>query len=295
MKFKHIMWFFAVALGACTFIRTLQMLFTLDATTGFIKTEYRTLGMAMMAIICVAAVLSVAIGASVKRCPVKMPTVKPLLGIGSMLLGAAILVEVFTPAYLLKYASVYIVVGIEAFGCFTGVFFIAYGLKAFIKYKLPTPLYMIPVAYWAVKLVYMFMSISTLALITDNILVCAAYGSTLVFMLEYAKLANKINIQATSRLLLASGMCASIFSIVSSLPRFVVVLTGNSKVLHESIFSTLTMLVTGVFMILFIAYYFRNKNLSHHHRRSKKSSRFMPEDATSQYQFYLGRTHRKSK
>lgn len=290
MKFKHTMWFFAVSLGACTFIRILQLLFTLDPATGFVKSEYRAVGIAMMAIIVIAALTSVVIGISVRRCPVKMPKVKPLLGIGSILLGVSILVEVLWPVGL-RESNVYIVVALETMGFFAGALFIAYGVKAFVKYKLPAPLFMIPVAYWAVKLIHMFMSMATISLITDNILICAAYGSSLVFMLEFAKLANKINVETTSRGLIASGMCASIFSVVASLPRFVVVLIGHSEVLHESVFSTLTMLVTGIFMILFIAYYFRNKNLSRHHRKhSGKSKRFMPVDENTQYQFYLGRT-----
>ncbi len=290
MRFKHIMWFFAVTLCSATFIRTLQLLFTIDAETGFIKSEYRTVGIVMTVIICVAAFASVAVGASVRRCPIKMPKVKPLLGVGAILLGVSVLAEVFAPATVSS-SNLYVVIALEAFGFFAGAFFIAYGLKAFVDYKLPTPLFMIPVIYWAIKLIYMFMSMATLSLITDNILICAAYASSLVFMLEFAKLANKINIETTSRMLMASGMCSTVFSFTTSFPRLAVVATGNSAVLHESVFSAVTMLVTGIFTVLFIVYYFRNKNLSHRHRKhAADSKRFMPVDESSQYQFYLGKT-----
>ncbi len=291
MKFKYIMWFFAVSLCACTLIRTLQLFFTLDTATGFIKTEYKSVGVIMTAIVCVAALVGALIGVSVRRCPIKMPKINPFLGISSLLLSFAVFGEVFT-AGAASLSNIYVDIALKAFGCFTGLFFAAYGLKAFAQFKLPAPLFILPVVYWAIKLIYVFMSVSTLALITDNIYVCAAYASTLVFMLAYARLANGISLESTSRMLMASGICATIFSVTASLPRFLVVLSGNSALLHESVFSTLTMLATGIFMILFIAFYFRNKNLSRHHKHSKKSNRFLPDDVANQYPFYLGRTKR---
>jgi hypothetical protein len=253
MKFKHIMWYFAVSLCACTLIRTLQLFFTLDTATGFIKTEYKSVGVIMTAIVCMAALLGVLIGASVRRCPKKMPKINPLLGISSLFLSVAVFGEVFTAGGVPE-ANFYIDIALRAFGCFAGLFFAAYGVRAFVQFKFPEPLFILPVVYWAIKLIYAFMSISTLALITDNIFVCAAYASTLVFMLSYARLANLIALETTSRMVMASGICASIFSIAASLPRFVVMLSGNSALLHESVFSTLTMFAAGIFMILFIAF-----------------------------------------
>lgn len=281
--------FFSISLLACLVIRTLQLLFTVDGATGFIKAEYRPIGIAMMLILFLAVIVSVIIGISVRRCPLKMPKVSPLLGISSMLMGAAILYEVFSIS-VLRNSNIYQIIALEAFGCFAGIFFIAYGLKAFVKFKMSPVFFVIPVLYWAIKLIYVFTNISSLALITDNILLCVCYCGVLVFMLEYAMLANKINVERTSRILMASALCAANLSLVCSLPRFIAIVTGHTEGLHESVSSMVTVLFTGVFIILFMWHYFRNKNLARHHRKNRnKSNRFMAEGEVVHCDFYMGK------
>lgn len=303
MKYKHIMWVFGISLIAGIVIRTCQALFITDAQTGFIKPEYKMFGILMTALICLAAIVCIIVGLTVRRCPQKMPKVTPLGGIGSMLLGAFVFAEV---AFILfeTRLELWQAVALEVFGFLSGVFFIAYGLKAFVKYKLPGVFFAVPVVFWAVKLIKLFTSISSIALIAENIVLCLGCCAALVFMLEYAKLANNINIDRTSRYLLASGLCASNLSLVYAVPELIEII-GRISVLKNKyamsvvlknfasdIVSTASVLVTGIFVLLFVVGYFSTDNLSRRHSKHHRKRRFMPSSG-EENNFYLGSSHRK--
>ncbi len=271
MKYKHLVTLFAVALPVSVLIRVFQVFFTVDGTTGFFKPDYKTLGICMVVILLAIIATTAIISVFIRRCPPKMPRVKKSLGTSSLLLGLSVLFEIFNTSYTTNIA--FWQKGLVVlFGGATAVFFIAYGLKMFKNFHINRKFYVVPVLYWMIKLVFIFTGISSLALISDNVFLVLSYCGTLIFMLEYAKFANKIDIDMNYKKLFASGLAAIILCAVTSLPRFIAVIMGNTEILHESVASPVTVFFTGVFIAAFIFNDYSVHNLKikkHHHHRAK--------------------------
>ena len=100
-------------------------------------------------------------------------------------------------------------------GCVCAIWFMAYGAKAVYNYKLPHLTYVIPVIYWAAKFIVVFTSISPLTLITDNVFVLISYCAVLIFMFEFAKVANNIDKESTYKKLLSSAIASIMLLLLS--------------------------------------------------------------------------------
>ncbi len=286
MRYKNIILFSFVTVITGIVIRAYQLLFITEGETGFIKQDFKSFGIAMSALVVLSALACVAMGLSVRRCPKKMPKVKWPLSVISFIMAGAILFEIFTSFFATRLPAWQVIV-LEVTGCCTAAFFVVYGLKPRVEIKLPNIFYAVPVLYWAVKLMVVFTSISSLALIVDNVLLTASYCAILIFMLEFAKLANGIDIEKTSRFIMASGLCAVNLSLVCSIPSFIALFIGNTDVLHTKPTSLVSALASGLFILIFICSYFSNQNLSKRRRRHVRSHRFLPSNGTED-NFYLG-------
>lgn len=270
MKYKHLVTFFLIALPICVIIRTLQVLCTVDGVTGFFKHEYRTIGILMSGLLLVIIGTCAVMCSLIKRCPPKMPKVKPLLGVPSVALGVAVLYEIFTNSYNSRIPFIGVVL-VDIFGVATAVLFIAYGLKMFKDFHIKRKLYAIPVVFFMARLVCVFITVSSIALIVDNLFMILCYCSLLLFMLEYAKFANNLDVDMNFKKLLIAGLCSILLCAVSSIPRLIAIISGNTAVLHESVASVITTLVAGVFISAFIftAYSKDNLLVKKHHKATK--------------------------
>lgn len=284
MKYKKIAFLFLIALAAGVMIRTLQVFYTIDGATGFFKQSYADMGFKMSVVVLGLTLIMTIIGATVHRCPARMPKVNPVLGVASIALGAGVAYELATVAVSAR-IPLWQIILLDITGIATVLFFIAYGAKFIHNYALPRKLYIIPVSYWMIKLVFTFTTISSLALIIDNMLMILSYCAVLIFMLEFAKLANDKDLKTNHKKLMASGICAVLLCAFISLPRLFAIVLGRSDVLHENLSSVLTTLTVGVFIAAFIFSHFRDENLSTHHRKNRLLSVNPGEGMDS---FYMG-------
>ncbi|MCQ2440709.1 MAG: hypothetical protein MJ076_02280 [Clostridia bacterium] len=270
MKYKHLVTFFLIALPVCIIIRTLQILCTVDGITGFFKHEYRTIGIFMSGLLLVIIGTCAVMCSFIKRCPPKMPKVKPLLGVSSIALGVAVLFEIFTTSYNAGVPFGVLVIA-DVFGVATAVFFIVYALKMFKDFHIKRKLYIIPVMFFMARLVCVFITASSIALIVDNLFMILCYCSLLLFMLEYAKFANNLDVDMNFKKLFIVGMCSILLCAVSSIPRLIAIISGNTAVLHESVASVITTLIAGVFISAFVftAYGKDNLLVKKHHKARK--------------------------
>lgn len=262
MRYKHIMLSLGVSLPICVMLRTYQLLFMIEGKTGFVGKNYTFLSAAVMVVIFAAIAINAVLGTTVHRSVKEMPKVNLFLGISAMLLGGAIVCDaigsVIDAPFIGWQTALFVVMG-----CVCAIWFMAYGVKAVYNYELPTITYIIPVVYWAAKFIVLFTSISPLTLITDNVFVIISYCAVLVFMLEFAKVANNIDRSTTYKKLMASGIASVMLCFVSALPRFIATGTGNTESLHDSVSSVFATLITGVFVLVYIISHFWDLGPSH--------------------------------
>ena len=101
-----------------------------------------------------------------------------------------------------------------------------------------------------------FINTSSLAHISDNVLLLAAYCAVLIFFLNYAKLYNNIDNEKNFRKMLASGLVSASLSLTQSLPHIVVNIASGNKYLHVSHISNISVLLMGIFVLTFLVSHF---------------------------------------
>jgi len=281
MRFKNILNYFYIALVTAVVLRIYQLIYTIDNVTGFFKQPYKTIGTLMTAAV-FAIILSVGvISSTVHRCPIKMPHVDYLTGGASLVSGLSILYEISTSAPTANVPSWQRIL-LNLTGLAAGIFFCAYSVKSVKKFKIPSSLFIFPVLYFVVKLIYTFTAVSSLALITDNIIILLTYICILLFMFEFAKLANGLDSEKGYKKILVTGLTAVILCAVSSLSIIVAAVILNRTDLRENFSSVVSTLFIGFFIFRFIRIHFSGKNLRRHRHR-RHSVKFMEGDGGNNF------------
>lgn len=262
MKHRHTLMLLSISLPICVLLRTIQMYFTIDAATGFVKQQYSAISVLITVIIC-AAVASVGLLATaldaVKQNADKQ---RPAVAIASVLAGGMFIYQTVS-AFSMPRGAWYdtLLVFLALASAFV---FIAYGLKNIYSYNLPSLILVIPVIYYVVRLISVFVSTSALALVTENIFLIFTNSILLWFMYEFAGFENEIgDIAKSPKKLFASGLAAVMLCAVASLPKFILAMLGAIKLSGGDVASALLNLTVGIFILTYIVCKFGEKSKRH--------------------------------
>ena len=287
MRYKHILTVIFASLPILMIIRALQLIKHTDHTTGFYTKDKQALVVTVA--IAIVAFLVVCCCATVKRAPLKTPKVRKPLAIGAVLMAVAVALDVVATFGFSFMSNLHkFIIGI--LGLLTVAFFVAYAIKGVKKYRLEKLLYAIPAIYFAAKLVLVFISIATLALISANAYMILYYSFTTLFFLEFAKIANGYDKEKSYKKILITAALSAMFSAVFSVPQMFLLLTDSKATLHQSSAVLFSAMLTGVFVMIYIMAHFSNKNLKNHHYRKKKGDegeKFLNVETPKQ-EFYYG-------
>lgn len=258
MRFKHIIWISSIASGLCVLARALQLSLMVDEK-GFNLTSYENYSAFVLVLLFLTAASLAVLGFQTHRCPAHPPKVSLTLAFPAVLYGGWMIFDVVHSFFSSKVPNWQIIL-LSAFGILTGVLFVLYGLKAFIKIKLPSVLFVLPVFYQLVRLLCVFISVSTLSLTSTHVLMLATDCTTLLFLLELAKSMCGIDKEKNYRMILAVGISATFFCAVSTIPYIVVSLAGKQFILNESYSSLILTFLAGAFIVAFLLSHFSMKN-----------------------------------
>lgn len=265
MKLNKIMLFFYIALPASVLMRVFQLFYTVDTKTGFFKPEYKTAAYLILAFIFVFCVALVILSFTCCKSPDTLPKKNLPLAAGSLFAAAALFCELYSELYGIRlnlYTSTpqwqRLLLG--AAGILTVLYFLLYGLSAVFPIKLPPLLAVLPAVYMIVRIICSFVAISSLALISDNLLVIAAYCLLLLFFLAFGKLYNNVGNERNFRRLLAFGLTAVILCFTQSVPHIIINAVTDGGYLHTSNLANVSLAAMGTFTLLFLIFYFYGKN-----------------------------------
>lgn len=260
MKHRHTLMLLSVALPICVLLRAIQMYFTIDSATGFIKQQYSAISVIITVIIC-AAVASIGLLAATLE-GVKQNSVKPCpaVAIASALAGGMFIYQTVAGISALVGGAWYDVLLI--FLTLASAFvFVAYGLKNIYEYKFPSLMLVVPVVYYVVKLISVFVSTSALALVTENIFLIFTNSVLLWFMFEFASFENQIgDINKKPKRLFASGLAAVMLCAVTSLPKFILSISSKTQLSSGDISAALLNMAIGIFILTYIMCNFGDKS-----------------------------------
>lgn len=259
MRYRHTIILFFVTMPICVLLRTLQLIFTIDEATGFIKQQYSEISVIIMFIICAAVAAVGLLGFTVGGIKADKDKLKPVLAVVSALAGGMFIYDSVTGLALLGTGTWHDIL-LVFLGILSAFVFIAYGLKNVYRYNLPSMMLIIPVFYYVIKLINIFVSTSALALVTENIFLLFTNGVLLLFMLEFAKFENQVDGNKKSpKKLLGVGVAAVMLCAVSTVPKIIAFSVNDIEISSRDISNILLMVSVGIFVLSFIMCNFSDK------------------------------------
>ena len=260
MKYKKIILFFCIIMPLSILLRTFQLFFTVETKTGFFKSEYETAGFYLLLLIIAVCVSLAVICFTGHRNPEHPPKINPLISFASFFAVLGVAAGVYD-ARLSPVAMPWQIALLTVSGFIAAVYFILYAVSGFINLKLSPLLSVLPSVYFIMKIICSFTAISSLALISDNILILSALCVMLLFFLSFGKLYNGIDTERNFRKLMASGLVSIVLCFTQSIPHIIINLTTHNGYLHTSNADNFSVLSFGMFIAVFTFSHFSAKNI----------------------------------
>lgn len=258
MKFSKIVFFFCFALPVSIISRVLQLIYTTDYPTGFIKRGYENMSLYLTLIIATACIVMAVLALTTRRYPKRAPKPNTVLSITAIFLSLVIFTEVFnSPVTATQWQSLFLYVS----GIAAAAFFLAFAIFGFLKRKFPPTLAIIPVFYLLAKIIDYFTLVSTLAFSMDNIMILFSYCVMLIFMFNLAKLYNKIGNGNTFKRIMPWGFVAAILCFTIYVSQKITDFLMNNEYQYINDRSGLTFFAFGVFIMIFTFYCFSVRNI----------------------------------
>lgn len=270
MKYRHAMTLLLVSLPICVILRIIQTVYTLDVGTGFIKPQYSTIALLISIIVC-AATAAVALLTAIADIKCKESTTPQLaIAISSLLLGGMLIYrmvattsaklqtiawqESFVKNAMILFKSIAWYDGLLLIlTVLSAIVFFVYGLRNISSFKMPTVMLAIPVFYFIVKLISVFVSTSSLALVTENVFLVFTNSAVLWFMFEFSNFENGVG-DANKKIkkIFASGVASTILCSTMAIPRFVTAIVYRTTMTAADISSSLLDIAIVTFVLSYI-------------------------------------------
>lgn len=259
MRYNKIMIFFVSSVIFSVIMRLLQIVNTVEFSTGFFKKGYESVGYIILGLIFIIALLNAFFGNNTHKRPNQTPQNKKILGIASIFPAIGIAADVFFNKSF-PVTSVVQFNLLKLIGFATILFFLAFGMGMFTEFKIPKILSALPCVYIIIRIICDFTAISSLALISDNIFLIGGYCFILMFMLNFAKLYNNVDEDKNFRRLLATGISSTVICAAQSIPYIVVNILNSNMYNHISPSSNLSIFCFGIFIFVFLLCHFSKEN-----------------------------------
>lgn len=251
MKQRHTVMLLGVSLPICVILRTIQLFFTIDNTTGFKKQAYSTISTLITVVVC-ATIAAIAILSVVANQKKRINEASGWIGLVSIFTGLMFAHQTVVEAVELgkgSFVGVLLVFATLA----TSAVFIGYGVKGIFNIKFPLILLVMPVIYYIIKLISLFITTSALSLTTENVFLIFNYCALLLFVYESAGFENEIgDVKKRSKKLYAYGIAATMLCAVSALPQLALSVLGKVELSYDEISMLLLNVFVGVFVITYI-------------------------------------------
>lgn len=259
MKYKNIIFLFAVFLPVSIVLRLIQLSFTVDYSTGFFIKEFETNGQAMLVVLLGLCLAPAIFALFSHRNPEKPPQRSIAVGIASFMAAFSVIYELFFEEFSVSVLG-WQITAVKITGILTAAFFICYGLAGILKFKIPNICTAVPVLYYILRIICDFTTISSLALISENLLVMLTYSMILLFMLQFAKLYNGLDSEYNFRKLLATGLAAILLCFTQTVPHITLKLVTGYSFMHTSLATNINIFFMGIFIAFFVFSHFSFSN-----------------------------------
>ena len=253
MKMKFLNSFTVLAALLCVAARTVTLLYATETKTGFFISRLMPLGISLCIAIFTIVLIATAFAFTIKEGAKNEFAISKLSGSFFIITGIVLLsysLGFGTHAYALFWQHILEVLS----GAAAGVWFVLYGLGAFTdKIKLPKVFCVLPAVHWVMRLVVVFATFSTTALVAEHIFSLSSLCLTTLFMLFLGKALSGVAGKKTLTALYPTAVCASLLNLTSSLSRLVVTLVSQAEKIHGEVPLDIVGIIVGIFMLVLTA------------------------------------------
>lgn len=259
MKHNRILFLFSVATVLSVILRTVQIFFSIDATTGFFKEENMPEAQYILIVIFLFAIALYLFSLKSHRDPSSPPQGNVVLAGSSFLASVSICYELFSHSVSAGTPS-WQIFALTVSALLSMVFFLFLCSHEVLGTPLPPFLSVFPTIYLICKMTCEFTAVSALALISDNLFLLFGLAAAMLFMLNLTKLYTKTAKENGFRHLLGWGLCSSLLCITQSLPHFLIIIFTGNNLSHIPLSTNLNLLFLGLFILTFVLTHFSRKN-----------------------------------
>ncbi len=256
MRYRHTIKLLGACLPICLILRTLQLIFTVDSATGFIKQQFSGISVTIMVVIFAAIVSVGVLGFAADGVKIQKAQKNIFLAASAFLVGCMFIYDTVASLQTQNITAWYDIVTVFL-GLITAAVFFAFGVKNIYDIKFPHIFLVVPVFYYILRIITVFVSTSALALVTKNIFLIFTNGILLFFMFEFAKFENNIDEKPKLRKFFASGIMAVMLCFTESLPKFI---SQTDIMSDRDIADGILTLTMGAFVLTYILSNFADKH-----------------------------------
>lgn len=274
MKYKKIIFLFAVFLPVSIVLRLVQLSFTIDYSTGFFVREFASNGEAMLWVVVALCFAPAVFALFSHRSPENAPPPNIALSVASFAAAFSVIYELIFEEFAPNVME-WQMFAVKVAGIATALFFIAFGLLRFVHFKLHPICMVVPAAYFILRMICDFTTISSLALISENLLLMLTYSMILLFFVQFAKLYNGLDSEYNFRKILSAGISAIILGMTQTVPHLVLKLTTGYSFMHTSLAANVNIFFIVIFIAVFIFSHFSYKNACIYQENSENEEFFV--------------------
>lgn len=250
MKYRHIINLLWISIPICVIIRAIQLVFTIDSTTGFIKQPYSQISLLITFVVCAAVAAIGVMSYSVDDIACNKAKLHPIVAAACVLTGGMYIYEtVSNLSNLGSWHSVMLVF----LSLMSAITFIAYALRNIYPYNFPSIMLICPSFYYVIKLINLFVSTSALVIVTENVFLLFTNSALLWFMFEFASYENQLgdSIKKPKRLF-TCGVVATMLCLVTALPKLILFFSQKAQVPKADISASVLMMAQAIFILCYI-------------------------------------------
>lgn len=260
MRYRHILNLFLIATPICVLLRVIQVVFTIDSRTGFIKQQYSAIGLLITLIVCAAVAAVSMLATSVEGLNKNKCEINLSIGFIGIITGGMFVFQA-AASFLGKIMTAWHDALLVVLCAISAIVFIAYGLSNLHQFKFPKLVFVVPVVYYIVRLINIFVSTSSLALVTENVFLIFTNSVLLWFMFEFASYENDVgDTSKKPKKLFASGIAAVMLCAVTALPKVILFFKSNDTVSKSDFVGALLNIAIGLFVCIYIMCSFGEKS-----------------------------------
>ena len=220
MKNKTITVSFLAFLVLSVISRFVQILYTVDFTTGFFKKGSGFFGISLTAVTIIGCVICYIFAFKAYKKPENPPKQNFILELSSLAFAVALAVELFTEKLgidILPWQQLLL----KVLGILTVCYFIVFAFCSTRNLNKIRFFSVFPIIYFLMRLMFSFIMVSSISIISDNVLLIASYCLVALFMLNFAKLYNKVDVDTNFRKVLATGLVSLLIIFTQAVPNVV--------------------------------------------------------------------------